>query len=163
MGDAMRWFITKRHLVALIGLLVAAMLAMAITGCIPVTIRPEFDDRGDPKAIPVTVAGAQDLATGVFHPVYPVSEQAPTPPAPFPWETILQVALGVLGVGSVGGAGVAVRVIGKLRTAVRISSDLADAQARAETDEDVERNKMIARHQQEQAGVRSMTQKARGK
>lgn len=159
----MRWYITKKALVLLIGLLVAAIFVMALTSCIPVTIRPEVDDAGKPKAVPVTVAGSQDLATGEFHPLYAVSDQAPSPPATFPWETLLQVALGVLGVGGLGGAGVAMRVVGKARTALQIACDLADQNANADTDLQVERNKMIASQRQAAAGVLAMTQKARGK
>ena len=138
------------------------LLTLALSGCIPVTIRPEFDDAGLPKAIPVTAVGSQD-ETGRFHPVYPVSKQAPTPPEPFPWESILQVALGVLGITGLGGAGVALRVAGRAKTALGIVCQLADANARADTDLQVEQNKMIAQHQQESAGVRVMTQKARRK
>ena len=144
-------------------ILFAAAVAIWISGCIPVTIRPEFDDHGLPKALPVAPVGNQDLATGDFHPPFPVSQDPPSPPPSFPWETILQVALGVLGVGGLGGAGIAVRGLSKARTAIRIVADLADANANAETDADVVRNKMIAAQLQEQAGVRTMTQKARGK
>ena len=70
----MRWYITKKALVLLIGLLVAAIFVMALTSCIPVTIRPERDSKGLPKAIPVTLVGAQDLKTGAFIPAYPVSD-----------------------------------------------------------------------------------------
>jgi len=89
----------------------------------------------------------------------------PIPPlAPvIPWDAILQVALGVLGVGGLGGAGVAMRVVGKTRTALRIACDLADQNANAETDADVERNKMVAAQQQMAAGVQSLTQNVRGK
>lgn len=159
----MRWFIAKKHLVGLIGLLTAALVYLAISGCIPVTIRPQFDDDGRPKATPVTIIGAQDLTTGKFVPAFPVSDEPPTPPDPFPWESILQVALGVLGVGGLGGAGVALRVAGKAKAALAIVCQLADANARADTDLQVEQNKMIAQHQQESAGVRALTQRARGR
>lgn len=152
-GNVWRW------IAALLFLWAACLL----WGCIPVTIRPEFDDAGKPKAVPVTVAGSQDLATGEFHPLYPVSDQAPTPPAPFPWETILQVALGVLGVGGLGGAGVAMRAVGKARTAISLVANLADAQAAAETDDEVAANKRLAAQMQQAAGVRSLIQAARGK
>jgi hypothetical protein len=161
----MRWFITKKMLVGLIGLLVATILLLLLNSCIriPVTVSPEFDDAGKPKAIPVTAAGSQDPTTGKFHPLYPVSGQTPTPPAPFPWETILQVALGVLGVGGLGGASVAMRVAGRARTALQIACDLADQNATAETDLDVERNKLIAAQRQAAAGVQALTQAVRGK
>lgn len=139
------------------------VLALAIAGCIPVTIRPEFDDAGKPKATPVTIAGTQDLQTGEFHPLYPVSDETPTPPAPFPWEAILQIALGVLGVGGLGGAGVAMRAVGKTRTALSMVCNLVDAQASAETDADVAKNKLLAQQMQEAAGVRTLIQSVRGK
>lgn len=158
-----RWYITKRHLVILIGILTAIVFGFLLTGCIPVTVRPEFDDHGLPKAIPVAPVGSQDLATGDFHPPFPVSEDPPAPSPSFPWETILQIALGVLGVGGLGGAGVAIRVVGKAKTALRIACDLADANARAESDLEVEQNKMIAAREQERTGVRTLTKKVRGK
>ena len=159
----MRVFITKRRLVGLIGLLTAALVYLALSGCVPVTIRPQFDDAGLPKATPVTIIGAQDLTTGKFVPAFHVSDEPPTPPGEFPWESILQVALGVLGITGLGGAGVALRLAGKAKTALGIVCQLADANARADTDLQVEQNKMISQHQQESAGVRKMTQKARGK
>ena len=139
------------------------LLALSLWGCIPVTIRPQFDDDGLPKATPVTIVGAQDLTTGKFVPAFPVSDEPPTPPGPFPWESILQVALGVLGVGGLGGAGVALRVAGRAKTALAIVCQLADANARADTDLQVEQNKMIAQHQQESAGVHVLTQRVREK
>jgi hypothetical protein len=157
-----RWYITKTHLVALIGILVACIILLALTGCIPVTVRPEFDDKGLPIALPVTPAGAVS-PEGVFTPVYPVSVDAPPQPQPFPWGDILNIGLGLLGVAGGGYGLVAAKLAGKAKDALRIACSLADANANAETDLDVERNKMIAAQQQAAAGVAALTQAVRGK
>ena len=86
----MRWFITKKHLVCLIGLLVAAMIVMVITGCIPVTIRPERDSQGLPIATPVTVTGSIS-PDGTLNPIYPVSKETPSAPPSVPWGAIAAV------------------------------------------------------------------------
>ena len=155
----MRFFITKRHLVALIGVLVAIMLLMAFTSCIPVTVRPEFDDKGLPVALPVTPTGSM-TPEGVFTPVYPVSDHPPAPPKD--WTGVLSTLL-TAGLGVLLGGGAAVPLISRAKTALRIACQLADANANAETDTDVERNKMIAAQQQAAAGVLKLTQAVRGK
>ena len=168
----MRWFITKRHLVALIGVLVAILLLMAFTSCIPVTVRPQFDDKGLPVALPVTPVGSIS-PEGVMSPVYPVSAEAPKPPSDW-WPMAQQVLLTLLGVAAGGGA--ALPLIGRAKTALRIACQLADAHARTAEDAaqrppeeaakallDVERNKMIAAQQQMAAGVAALTQAVRGK
>lgn len=94
--------------------------------------------------------------------MYPVSEHAPEAPAPFPWETILQVAIGLL-VGGGGGAVVLRQVQAKARTALQIACDLADANAQADDDKQVELNKMVAAQRQRDAGVHALTQRARGR
>lgn len=154
-----RWFITKKMLVGLIGLLVAAMIVMAMTSCIPVTIRPQFDDENKPIAIPVTPTGSIS-ADGTLTPIYPVSDKSPQPTN---WASIVATVTGILSA-VLAVYGINLRAgLNKAVTAVRIASDLADANARAETDEDVERNKMIAFQQQLQTGVHKITQQARGK
>lgn len=157
-----RWFITKKMLVALVGVLVAVMFIMAMTSCIriPVTIHPDFDDSGKPKAVPVAPVGAIDPQSGKFIPPFAVSDEGPTPPTDWwPWiEKALFAALGLLT--GTGGGMVLVR---RAKTALRIACDLADQNAIAETDQDVERNKMIAAQQQAAAGVFNLTQAVRGK
>jgi len=157
-----RWYITKTHLVALIGILVACIILLALTGCIPVTVRPEFDDKGAPVAIPVTPAGSVS-SDGVFTPVYTVSDSAPHKPQPFPWGDILNIGLGLLGVAGGGYGLVAAKIASKAKTALRIACDLAEENADAETEDQVRFNKELARKQQEAFGVRDITQKARGK
>lgn len=157
----MNWYITKKTLVLLIGILVAIIFWLALTSCIPVTVRPEFDQQGLPKALPVTPVGSI-AADGSLVPVYPTSNESPQP-ARFPWGTIAQVALAVLGVGG-GGYGLLVgRVANKAKTALRIACNLAEANAQAETDEQVLVNKQAAARLQDEAGVRLLTQKVRGK
>ena len=155
----MRWFITKKHLVGLIGLLTAALIYLALTGCIPVTIRPQFDDENKPIAIPVTPTGSIS-ADGTLTPIYPVSDKSPQPTN---WAGIVATVTGILSA-VLAAYGINLRAgLSKAVAAVRIASDLADANARAETDEDVERNKMIAFQQQLQTGSHKITQQARGK
>ena len=155
----MRWFITKKSLVLLIGLLVAAIFVMALTSCIPVTIRPQFDDKGLPKAIPVTPVGSVS-ANGTMIPIYPVSNESPTPVNWGAWGT----AIGAITTALLAAYGINLRgFASKAQTALRIACDLADQNAVAETDLDVEHNKMIAHQQQASAGVVALTRKVRGK
>lgn len=161
MGDAVkfRWFITKKMLVVLIGLLVAMMFWMALTGCIPVTIRPQFDDENKPIAIPVTPTGSIS-ADGTLTPIYPVSSKSPQPTN---WAAIGSV-IGAITTALLAVYGINLRSgVAKAKTALRIACDLADANANAETDQDVERNKMIAFQQQAKAGVHEIVQRVRGK
>ncbi len=155
----MRWFITKKMLVGLIGLLVAAIFYMALTGCIPVTIRPQFDDTGKPIAIPVTPTGSIK-PDGTLVPIYPVSDKSPQPTN---WvgivtgiTSVLTAVLAVYGINLRG-------ALGKMTAVARINSELADDNANAETDEDVARNKQRAFQKQLQANVHKQTQIVRGK
>jgi hypothetical protein len=134
-----------------------------LSACIPVTIRPQFDDQGLPQAIPTTIIGSQDLETGVFHPAFPVSNKAPTPPAKVPWDSILQIALALAGIGGLGGAGVAMRVASKAKTAIKLVAELADAQEATSDPEALEKNKRLSAQMQEAAGVKTLIKKARGK
>ena len=154
----MNYYITKKTLVLLIGVLVAIIFWLTATGCIPVTIRPEFDDSGKPKATPVTLVGSQDLTTGQFLPIYPVSDEAPQPPKDW-WpmvESVLMIGLGLLT--GTGGGMVLVR---RAKTALKIASELADANAEADTEDQVAQNKKIAQAKQEAAGVHALTQSVR--
>jgi hypothetical protein len=134
-----------------------------LAACIPVTIRPEFDDKGLPKAIPVTNVGSQDLETGIFHPAFPVSSEPPAPPAKVPWEAFLQIALTIAGVGGLGGAGVAMRVASKAKTAIKLVAELADAQEATSDPETLVKNKRLSAQMQEAAGVKALIKKVRGK
>lgn len=155
----MRWFITKKHLVALIGILVAAMFLMALMGCIPVTVRPEFDDQGLPKALPVTPVGSIS-PTGELIPTYPVSNEAP---APTNWGAIGSV-IGAITTGLLAAYGINLRgVASKAMTALQITAELADRQEEAETPEQTKRNKEIAALRQKEAGVHDLVKKVRGK
>lgn len=158
----MRWFITKKHLVCLIGVLIAVILIILMNGCIPVTVRPQFDAEGLPVALPVTPVGSVN-ADGAMVPVYPVSNDAPTPVPSVPWGDLLNVALGVLGVAGGGYGLVLSRVLTKAKTALSITAQLADANAAAETDAEVDKNKQLAAQLQMAAGVRDLIQRVRGK
>ncbi len=155
----MRWFITKKMPVGLIEPLIATMFLMALSPCIPVTIRPQFDDAGKPIAIPVTPIGSIS-PDGTLNPIYPVSDKSPRPTN---WSGIVAGITGVLSV-VFAAYGINLRgALGKMMTVARISSELADANAVAETDEQVERNKSIAFQKQLQANVHKQTQTVRGK
>jgi CelD/BcsL family acetyltransferase involved in cellulose biosynthesis len=76
------------------------------------------------------------------------------------------VVLTIVGA-ALGGGGLAavpmLRTAGRLRTALRTACDLADANAVAETDEDVAAAKARAAAEQQAKGVRDLVQKIRGK
>lgn len=161
MGYAVRfrWFITKKMLVGLIGLLVAAMFLMALTGCIPVTVRPQFDDDGLPIALPVTPTGSVS-PDGTITPIYEISDQSPKP---------FNTAAVVAGISAflnllLAAYGINLRgIASKAKTALGIACNLADGNAQAETDEEVERNKRAAFSAQIKANVHHLTQSVRGK
>jgi hypothetical protein len=138
----------------------ALWIALYLCACVPVTIRPERDADGLPVATPVTVVGSI-TPEGVLVPVYPVSNRAPSPPPSVPWETILQVVLGAAGVAGGGWGLVASRLAAKAKTALQITCDLADRNAETNDPLEIERNKMIAQHQQEAMGVRGIVQAVR--
>jgi hypothetical protein len=69
----------------------------------------------------------------------------------------------VLGVGGLGGAGVAMRTVGKAKTALSLVCSLADAQEATSDPEVLQRNKRVAAQMQEAAGVRNLIKRVRGK
>lgn len=140
-------------------MVVPLLLALGLAGCIPVTIRPQFDDENKPIAIPVTPTGSIS-ADGTLTPIYPVSTKSPQPTN---WAGIVATVTGILSA-ILAAYGINTRyLLGKTSAGLRIACDLADANANAETDQDVERNKMIAFQQQLQTGSHKITQQARGK
>lgn len=151
-----------RGVIAVAALLLAAAIAIALSSCIPVTIRPQFDAKGLPKAIPVTPVGSVS-PSGELLPIYPVSNEAPTPTNWGAWGA-WGAAVGAITTALLAAYGINLRgFASKAQTALRIACDLADQNAIAETDQDVERNKMSASQQQIAAGVQALTQKVRGK
>lgn len=155
----MRWFITKKMLVGLIGLLVAVIFFMSLCSCIPVTIRPQFDDQGNPIALPVTPTGSIS-PDGTINPIFPVSDKAPKP---FNTAAVVAGISGFLNL-LLAAYGINLRgIASKAQTALGIACNLADGNAQAETDEEVERNKRAAFAAQVKANVHQITQKARGK
>jgi hypothetical protein len=154
-----RWFITKRHLVALIGLLVACMLLMLLAGCIPVTIRPQFDAENKPIALPVTPVGSV-TATGELVPIYPVSNEAPKPTN---WGAI-GTAVGAALSGLLAVYGINLRgAFAKAKTALAVTAQLVDQVAQCDTDADVAKAKEAANVRQIALGVHQLTQQVRGK
>lgn len=151
--------VNKRRWLALAALLLTGLIALTMSGCIPVTVRPQFDDQGLPIALPVTPSGSVSI-DGTLTPIYEVSSESPKPTN---WAGIavgisafLNALLLAYGINLRGFAS-------KAMTAIKIASDLADANAQAETDPDVERNKTEAAKRQTAAGVWKITQQARGK
>ncbi len=140
-------------------ILFAAAVAIWLCGCIPVTIRPQFDDENKPIAIPVTPVGSV-TPTGDFVPIYQVSGKAPTPTN---WGAIGTAVGGILSA-LLAVYGINVRGIAtKAKAALSIACELADRNADAETTEQVEHNKKIAQDRQLAAGVQALTQSVRGK
>lgn len=68
-----------------------------------------------------------------------------------------------MGVGGLGGAGVAMRLAGRAKTALSLVCSLADAQEATSDPEALSRNKQMAAQMQEAAGVRNLIKKVRGK
>ncbi|MGL4232112.1 MAG: hypothetical protein ACRCWJ_12175 [Casimicrobium sp.] len=127
--------------------------------CIPVTVRPQFDDTGLPIALPVTPVG-HISPTGELASIYPVSMAAPTG---FDWGTVGTVIgavttalLAAYGINAKGFASKAV-------SALKIASELADKQEATSDPEMLRANKLAAMERQRAAGVLELTQKARGK
>lgn len=132
---------------------------MSAAGCIPVTVRPEFDDHNKPIALPVTPVGSIS-PDGTISPIYEVSNEAPQPTN---WGMIGTIAGGILSA-FLAAYGINLRAgVARAKTALQIACDLADANAKADTDEQVEHNKLIAASLQEQAKVKDLTNRARGK
>jgi hypothetical protein len=141
------------------------ILCLLCAGCIPVTVRPERDDAGKPIAIPVTAAGSVQQADGTradLVPLYDVSDQEPSPPPSFDWQSLLAIAIAAL----TGGAGVAVPLLrgkGQAMTALKLVTGLVDRVAAAPDDVAVADEKLRAMQEQEEAGVRNLIQRVRGK
>jgi len=154
-----RWYITKTHLVALIGILVACIILLALSGCSLVTVSSGCDDKGLHIALPVTPAVSVSTE-GVYTPVYPVSDNPPAPPKD--WSGLLE-QIATLGLGLLLGGGAAVPLVSRAKTALKIACNLAERVGNAETDEEVKAAKQLAEAQQIAAGVHALTQKVRGK
>jgi len=154
----MRFFITKNMLVYLIALLLGTILFLLFVGCIPVTIRPQFDDKGLPIAIPVTPVGSVSM-DGTLTPIYPVSVDSPKTTD---WAAIgggLAAVLSTL----LAAYGINIHGLSKAKTAIKLVAELADKNAHAETDEEIIANKAESAKAQEAAGVRHLVSQARGK
>lgn len=78
------------------------------------------------------------------------------------WATIAAIISSLLALLFGGGGIMAVRSMGKLRTAARIACDLVDQVAVADTDEQVVAAKKQAAERQDLYGVRTLTQQIRG-
>lgn len=139
--------------------LLSLLILIGLTACIPVTVRPQFDDQGLPIAMPVTPIGSI-TPTGELVPHYPVSKSAPSD---MNWGAI-GTALGAVTTALLAAYGINLRgFAGKAQSALKIACELADHNAVAETDEQVLRNKEIAAKRQKELGVLDLTKKVRGK
>jgi hypothetical protein len=145
--------------------LLALWLAVAMTGCfrIPVETYAPTTEAGEVAPLPVATAPIYavpqtDSATGPWL----LTSDAPAQPAPqpFPWGTILDVALTILGVGggAVGGWGMLAARAAK--TAIKLTAEYGDD---LEDGVPVAKAKAKAEKRQLGAGVHSLIQKARGK
>ena len=138
---------------------VILILVVFIAGCIPVTVRPQFDDAGLPIALPVTPVGSIS-PTGDFTPIYPVSDKAPSA---FNWAAIGTV-VGAITTALAAAYGLNIRgFASKAQSALKIACELADKQADTTDPEAIRMNKLIAQEQQRAAGVAELTQRVRGK
>lgn len=132
---------------------------LLLVGCIPVTVRPQFDDKGLPVALPVTPVGSIS-PTGELTPIYQVSDKSPSS---FNWAAI-GTAIGVVTTALAAAYGINLRgVVGKAQTALKIACVLADKQADTTDPEEIRANKLAAQEQQRAAGVLELTQRIRGK
>jgi hypothetical protein len=138
------------------------VLIMLLTGC-AIPIRTEFDASGKPKAIPVTPVGSQNLKNGAFTPVYPVSNEAPSPPPQVPWDSLLQIGLAIAGIGGGGYGLLAGSIAGKAKKALQIACAYAEKVETCETPDEIKHAKNEARLLQNMHGVHSITQSARNK
>lgn len=147
-------------LISLVVAILTFALIMSLTGC-AIPVRAVTSD----QAILVAPVGRElpmEDGTTALNPDLPQPKaDAYRPAAAFPWGALIAGAATLL---FGGGAGtVAVRTIGRLKSATRIACDLADSCAQAETDDQVQAAKERAKMQQEAAGVRTLTQSLRGK
>ncbi|MGL4230675.1 MAG: hypothetical protein ACRCWJ_04840, partial [Casimicrobium sp.] len=128
----------KYHLYALL------FLVLALAACIPVTVRPQFDDTGLPIALPVTPVG-HISPTGELTPIYPVSDKAPSN---FNWAAIGTV-VGAITTALAAAYGINLRgFASKAQSALKIACELADKQADATDPEVIRMNKLAAQEKQ---------------
>lgn len=139
--------------------LILALLLLFLAGCIPVTVRPQFDDQGLPVALPVTPVGNVS-PTGELTPIYRISTKAPSS---FNWAAI-GTAVGAITTALAAAYGLNLRgFASKAQSALKIACELADKQADTTDPEAIRTNKLIAQERQRAAGVLELTQRVRGK
>jgi hypothetical protein len=169
----------------------ACGLFLLMTACIrfPVEVYNPRDEKGQIQpmatvAEPTTTfpVGSATAADGTTAPVYRTEAAAdarlpPPPPAPFPWQDVIQVVLGVVLAGGGGWAFLAQRAA---KTALRLAAEHADrleevlvegapAETTETTETKLERIRQLQRAKRELVekqtakGVRTLTNKVRGK
>ncbi|MBA3622952.1 MAG: hypothetical protein H0W48_00480 [Methylibium sp.] len=142
-------------------LLGAIMLAIVwLCGCIPVRVVPS----DQPILVaPVGVSIPQEDGTTALNPKLPQPRAGLYPPPQgVPWGSILAVGLALCGGGGTAVA-FAAPVIRRIRVAAQIACQLADDCAKADTDAEVDAAKKRAGAAQDAAGVRTVTNRIRGK
>ena len=134
-------------------------LCVVMIGCIPVTIHPQFGE--DHKPIPLAVTPVGSISPdGTLNPVFPTSSSAPSE---FNWGSIGAV-IGAITTALLAAYGINVRgTVTKLKNVATIAMNLADANGTAETDDEVKKNKDVAKQMQVSAGVHDLTKALRGK
>ncbi len=154
----------------------ACSVFLLLQACIvvPVEVRNTYDESGHPQPLAVapepqqlTLSPPTDgSSTGAWTGRIEAAEDAAPPapaPAPFRWDALFSAILGLAGLAGGGWAIWAQKGASALKTALRITADLADAQERAQTDMDVEVNKRAAQIRQRNAGVEHLVQGVRSK
>jgi hypothetical protein len=155
--------IARGRIASLCVLALAAMVVIVLSGCfrIPVETYAPTTEAGEVAPLPVATAPIYavpqtDSATGPWL----LTSVAPAQPAPqpFPWGTILDVALTILGVGGGVAGGWGMLAARAAKTAIKLTAEYADDQEKGEPGA-----KAKAKLRQQEAGVHTLIQKARGK
>ena len=137
--------------------LCALLAVLFLSGCIPVTVRPQFDAENKPIAIPVTPVGSIS-PDGTLNPIYPVSSKAPTDAN---WGSIGAV-IGAITTALVAAYGTNVRgVASKAKTAIGIMAQLAEDNGRVETNDEVAANVKAAQALLKKHGVETLVEKSK--
>ena len=138
--------------------MLGSLLILLLSACVPVTIVPQRDQSGKP--IPVPVAQTQPPPESPREDFADVGAAAATSSS---WSWLAGL-IGIAGaVGGTGAAGFAMRAVVRYKSALKIASELADQMEHADTDAAVIAAKNHAIIQQDRAGVRSLTNRVRGK
>lgn len=131
----------------------------------PVLVLPQTSAEGKPIPIPVVVVEPIPVAKDErFDDALAQAAPVPEPAPGWGWmETLLTTALGALGLSGAGWAVRMIGMVGKFRTALALTANLADQVADAPDDEAVKKAKQSGQAAQLAAGVHGLIQRVRGK